>query len=156
MFARTVLVNGFRLSPSTGKLGQIFHSTSLNTGVCPRLRGSITAAIGVYRYKHTPAKDNACSSNEVIQRLLTQDGYAEEFVRSMGAESRVRLAQELRSHQEKEQAGMEMGKKSNGAQEIEPLTRDQYIKLMLRSGAPFVVFGFIDNSIMIVCGFFLG
>lgn len=150
MFARTVLVNGFRLSPGTGKLGHFLHITSLKTGSYPGLRGcSAPAAIAAYRYKHTAAK-SACSSHDVIQRLLTQDGYAEEFVRSMGKESRARLAQELRSHHEREQAGMEDGKSSD-AKEIEPLTRDQYIKLALRSGAPFIVFGFIDNSIMIVC-----
>eukprot|EP00123_Amoebidium_parasiticum_P009978 comp19819_c0_seq1/m.23825 comp19819_c0_seq1/g.23825 ORF comp19819_c0_seq1/g.23825 comp19819_c0_seq1/m.23825 type:complete len:237 (-) comp19819_c0_seq1:534-1244(-) len=40
----------------------------------------------------------------------------------------------------------------SAASTMPPITRAQYIKLALRTGAPFMVFGFCDNFFMIIAG----
>jgi hypothetical protein len=85
---------------------------------------------------------------EFVRLLVNDKQYVKVFLRTLPPEARANLFEELKHLKQREAEGKL--RQMDMADVPEP-TREQFVKIFIRAGAPFVVFGFIDNSLMIVC-----
>jgi hypothetical protein len=85
---------------------------------------------------------------EFVRLLVNDKQYVKVFVRTLPPEARANLYEGLSHLKEREAEGKI---KQLDINDVPEPTREQFLKIFIRAGSPFVVFGFIDNSLMIVC-----
>ena len=78
--------------------------------------------------------------------------HADDLIKKLPLEARQRLYHALLTNDTNNELSEDPIPHPHEVSSAPPITKSQYVKLVIRTGAPFVMFGFIDNTIMIVCG----